>query len=243
MNEKLQAVLNELGFSDVNARDKYGNTLLMHSARLGKSEAVKVLTDAGADVNAKNEDDITALMLAAAHGDVESVKVLADAGADVNARDGGYGTALMYAASHGNVESVKVLADAGADVNAKDGNGGYTALMHAVIMGRIEVIKALINAGADINATNADGQTALMFAESVGHSEAIEILKQAKKKNKLAHNKEKHHSVSKSLSSIRKKLARNIDEKLGTNLEQIKLPDKLKNVESQVSEIIFSKNR
>ena len=59
--------------AQVDARDRRGNTLLMHAAAIGSTEAVKLLLGSGADVNAKNELEATALILGA--GNVEKARM------------------------------------------------------------------------------------------------------------------------------------------------------------------------
>jgi ankyrin repeat protein len=42
-----------------------------------------------------------------------------------------------------------------------------------------KLIQLLLNAGADMNAKDADGKTALMWAEAIGDTEIVELLKKA----------------------------------------------------------------
>jgi ankyrin repeat protein len=51
--------------------------------------------------------------------------------------------------------------------------------MGAARMGKTETVEALLAKGADINAKKKNGETALMLAESAGHTEIVRILKQA----------------------------------------------------------------
>ena len=85
------------------------------------------------------------------------------------------GTALTSAAGQGHTETVKALIELGVDVNADDGSG----LMAAALEGRTETVKALIEAGADVNAKDMNGDTALTWAAGPGHTEIVEILRQA----------------------------------------------------------------
>ncbi len=64
----------------MNARDKDGNTALIHAAmyNIFFPENLKVLLDAGADVNARRKDGSTALTHAAGFGIPENLKVLLD---------------------------------------------------------------------------------------------------------------------------------------------------------------------
>lgn len=122
-------------------------------------------------------DYILDLMLAAGHGETRVVKSLLDRGVDVNARDSNGFTALLFAARNGHADTVKLLLAGGADVNAKSELLGYTALMSAITSAKIIIIKDLLDAGADVNARNDDGITALSFAEELGDTLIIRLLK------------------------------------------------------------------
>ena len=67
-------------------RNNWGETVLMHVARLPESEMIRFLVKRGANVNAKTPDGHTALIYAANAGETENVRVLLAAGADPNAR-------------------------------------------------------------------------------------------------------------------------------------------------------------
>lgn len=102
--------------ADFNARDSYGQSLVMRAASLGKPEILEALIKAGADVNVMNEYRIAPLSVAAERGDLEAVKMLLAAKAKVDARDTSGGTALTVAVLRGYAEIVRTLLDAGADV-------------------------------------------------------------------------------------------------------------------------------
>lgn len=122
-------------------------------------------------------DRILDLMVAAGSGDIRDVKAVLNAGVDVNARDSTGFTALMFAARYGHTNTVKLLLAEGADVNAKSRLLGYTALMSAISSAKIIIIKDLLDAGADVNARNDDGITALGFAEELGDTLIVKLLK------------------------------------------------------------------
>lgn len=131
--------------ADVQARNEYGETPLMLSAR--NAEVVKALLKAGGDVHARSEFSVTPLMYAMLAADETPLRLLLEAGADVNARDADGRTALMFAAMEGRVEIVRQLlaADAERDVRDRDGK---SALASAREFNQEEAIKALIAAGA-----------------------------------------------------------------------------------------------
>ena len=81
--------------------------------------------------------------------------------------------ALMIAAMEDNLESLRLLLDAGADINAQNAEGA-TALGFAVYQDRLENLRLLLQAGAkDFNGC------ALEEAESKGHHEAAQLLREA----------------------------------------------------------------
>ena len=102
--------------ANVNARDDYGQSLVMRASSVNKPEIMKLLIDAGADVNIENNYKIGPLAGAAEQGQLEIVRLLLAGGAKVNARNTYGGTALAVAVIRGYKDVVRVLLDAGADV-------------------------------------------------------------------------------------------------------------------------------
>ena len=51
--------------------------------------------------------------------------------------------------------------------------------MVATMWGHTATVQALLEAGADVNATNNEGETALAVAQNNGHTEMVEILRNA----------------------------------------------------------------
>ena len=120
--------------ADINAKDNYGRTPLMHAIQYGCSEEViKILLEKGADINAKDNYGWTPLMYAIQYGCSEEViKILLEKGADINAKDNYGWTPLMHAIHECECECskevIKILLEKGADINAKD-NYDCTPLM------------------------------------------------------------------------------------------------------------------
>lgn len=102
--------------ANANAKDEYGQSVVMRAASAHQAEALRLLIAAGADVNARNEYRITPLAVAAEQGQLEIVKMLLAAGANVNARDTSGGTALSVCILRGYADCVRTVLDAGADV-------------------------------------------------------------------------------------------------------------------------------
>jgi ankyrin repeat protein len=66
--------------------DGRGDYPILHAARNGDTEIVRLLIDYGADVNAANDRGHTVLYCAGGHGHLDTVKLLLDNAVDVNAK-------------------------------------------------------------------------------------------------------------------------------------------------------------
>lgn len=175
--ESVEALLEVGAKSNVNTKDKEGNTALIHafysfyyttdhSVAHPSPVIVKALIAGGANVNDVNSSGQTPLMLAAQVNSLEAVKILLAAGASVEAKDKKGKTVLMYDSLYSyspSIEIFKTLMAAKADVNATDENG-QTPLMFAAYNAPREIFEMLLEAGAKINAKDKIGRTALMFA-------------------------------------------------------------------------------
>ena len=179
MNSETKLIEVFIDAKGVDAIVRDGWTALMHAARDGHTEVVKLLIDNGADLNHKSNGGVTALRTAAREGRTEVVKLLIDNGADMNIKDVDGWTALMHASIYGHTEVVKLLVENGADMNIKDSRYGRTVLIYAAWNGSTEVVKLLIDNGADMNIKDVDGWTALMYASSYVYTEIINILRAA----------------------------------------------------------------
>jgi len=86
----VQIVLDLLGQgTDVDARDRYGNTALMLAAHAGQREVVETLIAHRANLNITAKFGLSALMLALVAGHAEVARLLARAGADLSVRGTG----------------------------------------------------------------------------------------------------------------------------------------------------------
>ena len=130
--------------SDLNVLEpSRASTPLITAAALGKTEAAKILINAGADLNYQNADGSTALHTAAAFGKPEAAKILIDAGADLNLKNNDGSTPLHTAAFFCHVEIVEALLEKGADKTLKN-KTGKTAF--EIVEGPFEDVKGIYDA-------------------------------------------------------------------------------------------------
>jgi ankyrin repeat protein len=159
----------------VSARDRHGETPLMHAGVYSDAAMVKLLLDHGADVNLASREGATALMRAA--GDFAKVELLLAQGAKVDARSNMGRTPLLIAAAFpGNVKTVRLLLARGAKINDQD-QLGDTCLTSASKRGDAEMAKALLEAGADVAAgASWPGQAPLIWAAEEGNLQTLACL-------------------------------------------------------------------
>lgn len=126
-------------------------TPLMHAARSGQVDAVRILLDSAAETDAREAwNGQTALMWAAAEGHVAVIAELVGRGADVHARSHAGTTPLLFAARAGSTNGVSVLLAAGAAVSDRRPDGA-SALLVGVINGHEDLVDLLLESGADPN--------------------------------------------------------------------------------------------
>ncbi len=85
-------------------------------------------------------------------------------------------TALFWLAGGDDPRAVELLITAGAKVNAAT-QGAASPLMHAAFRNRLENAHLLVQHGAEIGYCDANGDSALSFAEEQGHTEVSDYLK------------------------------------------------------------------
>lgn len=150
--------------------------LLFDAARLGRTDVIPALLQAGADLEATDAKGHTALILASYHGHREATALLIEKGAAVDRAEAGRGnTALMGTAFKGYVDTAGLLLDAGADPNAAN-RAGQTPLMMAALFGHTSVAERLIARGARIFAVDGAGNSAITVAEAQNNHEMVSRL-------------------------------------------------------------------
>ena len=121
--------------------------------------------------SARNESP---LMLAALRGEQALVVQLVGRGAEVN--KSGW-TPLHYAATGGQLRVAAFLIGAQAEVDAGSPNGS-TPLMMAGMYGNADTVKLLLESGADPAIRNAQGLSALEFAQRAGRADSAALIEQ-----------------------------------------------------------------
>jgi uncharacterized protein len=132
----------------------------------------------GGNPNAKNGDGWTPLMFASSDGAKEIVQLLLDKGADIDAIDNLGRTSIGFATHNNHIDVVKLLLDQRANPNIQS-ESGTSPLIMASTNGSIEIVRLLIEAKAEVNFKGEYDITALKGAESLHHSDIIDILKDA----------------------------------------------------------------
>jgi len=101
--------------SDVNCKDRYGQTMLMLSASHGHVDAVRLLIGRGADLDVRAKYNLTALMLAIIRGHPAVALLLIQAGSDTSIKGSreaaafGGKNALALARERGQTEIADLL--------------------------------------------------------------------------------------------------------------------------------------
>nr|CAI5860872.1 unnamed protein product [Callosobruchus analis] len=122
-------------------------------------------------------------------GDIAVVQQVLESGYDVNSPVYDNWTPILLAVSFGNYEVTDLLVKNGANINSdKDGS---TALMMACncpnqtssYSESMKIIQLLVDKGANVKSINHKRMTALMFAASNGHLEAVKFLLPFSNKN------------------------------------------------------------
>ncbi|XP_012941598.1 putative ankyrin repeat protein RF_0381 [Aplysia californica] len=151
----------------------YAQTALFLAAEYDSTDALEILSSAGADLDMEDMFGETALFVAVARGATGSVRWLISRGVDVNHKTPEGETALHMAAMTSS-ECVQILVEAGTEVNAPK-TRGVTPLMVAAV-NCSEAVACLIQHGADVNAKTIFGDTALIYAVRSGNVESVRLL-------------------------------------------------------------------
>jgi hypothetical protein len=166
--------------SDINARNTYGDPLLITSLQQGESEVSKRLVELRAELN--TTCDIGSPLRVAIRADnVHMIEMLIQAGADLELQVDEHETALHLACRRDNQGIVQTLLRGGADINAKD-NRGETVLHLAYleVEDNSDMMRLLLLRGANVNALGRNNDTILHLACQEGRADIVAILLEAK---------------------------------------------------------------
>lgn len=169
----------QLEWFDIDAKDKFGRTLLSWAAENGNENVVKLLVEFGkANVNKRDSDDRTALLWAARNGNESIVQLLVESyNASVDAADVRGNTPLSYAAWGGYEGVASILIKTGkADPNCRSWTN-ETPLCLAAASGYEGIVKLLLETGkVNVDAENSEGRTALALATIFKHEGIVKLL-------------------------------------------------------------------
>ncbi|XP_030202058.1 uncharacterized protein LOC115534909 [Gadus morhua] len=156
--------------------------VLLEAMSEDKSHLAKFLLDAldGKIVDTRTEGAQTPLVRCVLLSDCRTrcaaVELLLQRGAGVNHRDHRGRTALSYASERGYLDALKILVRYNADPEIVDMRGN-TALMYAVVAGQVQVVEFLVRAfkrmGLQIEMRNKVGNSAVVVARFLGHTECL----------------------------------------------------------------------
>ena len=150
--------------------------LLFDAARLGRTDVLPALVQAGGDISAIDVKGYTPLILASYNGSEAATALLLARGAAVDQADTGRGnTPLMGVAFKGYANIAQMLLEAGANPEQTN-RAGQTALMMAAMFGHGEIVERLLARGADPARVDAAGNSALSVAIAQNNSAMAEQL-------------------------------------------------------------------
>ncbi|PVD33504.1 hypothetical protein C0Q70_04760 [Pomacea canaliculata] len=168
--------------SDINKRDREGNTTLHLAALAGNTWFMKPLLDHGARADVVNDKQRTVLHMLAISGDLSvthnnNYLLAIKKGAEVQKQDSDGNLAIHLAARHENWDLVKALLEY-SDVNMSDSEGFN--VLHRFAMGsdssKYDMFHELIQNVSDINARCQTGDTAIHLAAKNNNWKIVGLL-------------------------------------------------------------------
>jgi len=159
--------------ADINAVNKYTDTVLHVAAEDGQLEVVKCLLANGANISVVNKHGATVAHRAKKP---EIMKYLLSLKPELaNTRDKSGRTPLLTIAAMRSVESAKVLLTKGADIKAVN-NKGRSALHYAAGYSAAAMCEFFIGKGLDVNMIAEEGKTPLHLAAGSWNTDAAKVL-------------------------------------------------------------------
>ena len=170
-----QKVKKCMGKVDINKKDNFGVSPLIHASEKGNKDIVNLLINNNADINIKDNYGNTPIIFA--HNNIEILKLFINAKANINIQGSNNVNTLMLSSEIGNENIVKLLIENNVQLNLQD-KFKQTALFFASKNGHKDIVKLLIENGANINIQDIDGNSALFIASLQGHEEIVSLLKE-----------------------------------------------------------------
>ena len=160
---------------DPNETDETNQTPLHLACELGHEMVAKMLLDHGATLEARNGvSNTTPLLIATVHGHTSIAIALLELGANPKVVGEGGTTALELAVRNNDISLMLALIKRGADVEAMSTFG---VPMHVAAGFNVPIaISVLVRFGASVNTRDADGDTPLLTACSLGHIDCVQQL-------------------------------------------------------------------
>jgi len=159
----------------VDARQWWGERVLMYAISRRNMEALELLLSAGSDVNTGTVDNSTPLHYAARGADRDIVSLLLDRGATPNVYNSSGLTPLHAAAAGGHTEIVELLLSRASTDDYRD-RFNRTPLHFAAYSGNRDLCHFLIKRGFDVHARDDDARTPLHWAAWRGQADAAALL-------------------------------------------------------------------
>jgi len=175
------------GTANVN-QEVDGQPLVMHAARTGDVECMKMLKGAGANLTCHvmmmNPDhtlprmmlDYFPLAMAAFFNHFDMVQYLLSLGSVNQISRDGYTTALISACAGGHGGIVDYLLQNGADVHLQRDQYTKTAMHVAAERGHADILALLMRHGGKTNTIGTDNNTVLTLACSANHFSAAKVI-------------------------------------------------------------------
>lgn len=146
------------------------------AARVGRTDILGALLDAGYPIDAQTSSGYTATILAAYDEQPAALDYLLGRGANACLGDRNGNTALMGALYKGEMAIARRLLQTACPIDQVN-HAGETALSFAVLFGRLDIVQALVDRGADTSHRDHQGDTPYGVAEKQGNREAMRVLR------------------------------------------------------------------
>jgi ankyrin repeat protein len=164
------------GGRPTNRKDAAGNTSLHIAVERRADELVRLLVRHKAELSEQNRKGQTPLIIGAESGQSQIVELLLHSGASLHLVDASSRSALELALSNGHLGVLRILLQQSiVDVNGITKRG--SSLLHlASEIGEEQRVTFLLEMGAMVDVLNANGETPLHWACSLGHLAVVRAL-------------------------------------------------------------------